>query len=107
MAQTTARIKRNGKNFEILVDEDIALKVKKGEEGVSAAVLTDSIFYNLKSGEHASLEDLETIFETTDMLDVAEKIIKNGEIVRTSASLSEDQEKKYKQVVDFLHKNAS
>ena len=31
MAQTTARIKKEGKNFEVLVDLDEALKFKKGE----------------------------------------------------------------------------
>jgi len=46
MAQTTARIKRNGKHYEILVDLDEAIKVKRGDSGanINAAVLTEYIF---------------------------------------------------------------
>ncbi|MFA5061348.1 MAG: ribosome assembly factor SBDS [Candidatus Pacearchaeota archaeon] len=108
MTKTIARIKKEGKHFEILVDLEEALKVAKGEKNanLSSAILTDAVFYNLKSGEHASEEDLEKAFETTNFEEVAEKIIKTGEIVRTTESMKEEQNKKYKQVVDFLSKNA-
>lgn len=108
MTQTTARIKRGGKHFEILVDLEEALKVRNESPGanINSAVLTNDIFYNLKSGEHASTEDLQEFFETTDAIQVAEKIIKSGEVVRTSESIKDEQEKKYKQVVDFLSRNA-
>jgi len=106
MAQTTARVTRDGKHFEILVDLDEALKVKRGEGDVGVAVLTDSVFYNLKSGEHVSSEDLQKAFETSDFMKVAEKIIKQGEVVRTSESIKGVHDAKYKQVVDFLVRNA-
>jgi len=107
MAQTTARTKKNGKTFEILVDEDLALKFRKGEGDINSVVLTESIFHNLKSGEHVSSSDLEESFGSSDFTKVCEKIIKNGEVVRTTASINSDQERKYKQVVDFLSKNAT
>ena len=106
MAQTTARIKRNGKNFEVLVDLDEAMKVRKGEGNPGAAVLTDEIFHNLKAGEKAAVVDLENVFGTSDMIAVAEKIIKEGEVVRTAESMKAGHDVKYKQVVDFLAKNA-
>jgi ribosome maturation protein SDO1 len=108
MTQTTARIKKGGKHFEILVDLDEALKVAKGDKNanLSSAIITDMIFYDLKAGQRASEEDLITAFETSDFMTVAEKIIKNGEVVRTTESIKAEQEKKYKQVVDFLSKNA-
>jgi len=106
MVQTTARVKKDGKHFEILVDLDEALKVKKGDGNINAAVLTDAVFYNLKAGEHASSEDLEKNFGTSDVVAVAEKIIKGGEIVRTAESMKGEHEKMYKQVVDFLARNA-
>lgn len=104
--QTTARIKKEGKNFEILVDLDEALKFKKGDGDLNSSVITDAVFYNLKSGEHASSSDLDNIFGTSVFEEVAEKIIKFGEIVMTAEHNREDQNKKYKQVVDFLVKNA-
>lgn len=108
MTQTTARIKKNGKHFEILVDLDEAMKVKRNEDGanINAAVITEYIFNNLKSGENASESDMEDAFGSSDMTIVAEKIIKNGEVVRTTESMKTDHDIKYKQIVDFLSKNA-
>jgi ribosome maturation protein SDO1 len=106
MTQTTARIKKDGKHFEILVDLEEAMKVKKDEGNINVAVLTDSVFYNLKSGEHASSEDLIKNFGTDDFTEVAQKIIKNGEVVQTTESMKAVHDKMYKQVVDFLVRNA-
>ena len=108
MKNTTARIVKGGKRFEILVDEAEAIRFRRGEPGSSfnAAVLTDAVFYNLKSGEHASADDMEVKFGTNEFEAVCTKIIKEGEVVRTTESRKEDQNKQYKQVVDFLVKNA-
>ncbi|MCK4997435.1 ribosome assembly factor SBDS [Candidatus Pacearchaeota archaeon] len=108
MANTTARIKKGGQHFEVLVDLDEAMKVRKDETGasLSSAVLTESIFHNLKSGEQASHNELEVAFGTSDTMEVAEKIIKTGEVVRTTESIKQEHNAKYKQVVDFLSKNA-
>jgi len=96
MTQTIARIRKEGKHFEILVDLEEAIKVAKGdkEANIGSAVLTDKIFYNLKSGEHASDSDLEKAFETTNFME------------KTIESIKAEQNKKYKQIVDFLSRNA-
>lgn len=107
MTETTARIKKEGKHYEILVDLEEAIKFKDDKGDITQAVLTDSIFHNLKSGENASKEDLEKNFQTTDPLEVARIIIKSGEIVKPTEYLNKKQDEKYKQVVDFLSKNAS
>lgn len=106
MVQTTARIRKGANNFEILVDLDEALKVKRDEGNISSAVLTDSVFHNLKSGEHASQDVLEIEFGTTDFNEICTKIIKSGEVVLPAQYINEKVEQKYKQVVDFLVKNA-
>jgi ribosome maturation protein SDO1 len=69
-------------------------------------VITQAIFKNLKAGEQASTEDLEKSFATTDVMEVARLIIKSGELERTTESKNAEQDKKYKQVVEFLTKNA-
>jgi len=97
---------RGGKHFEILVDLDEALRIRKGEGNVGVAVLTNAVFYNLKSGEHASAEDLEKNFGTSDIMEVAEKIIKGGEIEKPIEFVKREHDAKYKQVVDFLVRNA-
>lgn len=108
MTKTTARIRKGAKHFEILVDLEEAMKFKKDAPGanLSAAVLTNDIFTNLKSGDKASSDDLEVNFETSDVMEVAKKIIKQGEVVQTTESIRAEQNKRYKQVVDFLSKNA-
>lgn len=105
--QIPAKIKRDGKNFEILVDLDEALKVRGGNGDVRLAVVTSEVFYNLKSGESASSADLEKIFGTTDYLVIAEKIIKSGEMEIPAEFFKKEREQKYKQVVDFLVKNTA
>lgn len=105
MANTTARIKQGGKNFEIIVDLDDALKFKKGEiseiepEG-------DKIFTDSKKGFVASPADLKESFGTEDVNEIAGKIIKQGEVLLTQEYRDEEREKKIKQVVDFLASNA-
>lgn len=108
MAQTTARITKGSAHFEILVDLEEAMKIKRGDEQAdpARAIITDEIFRNLKSGEKASEDELELHFQTTDPTEVAIKIIKNGEVVRTAESMRTETEQKYKQVVDQLSKMA-
>ena len=105
MAQTTARINKSGKHFEILVDLEDALKFKKNEiDSIEAE--GDIIFRDIKKAERAPTSDLENAFGTTDSNEVAKEIIKKGEILITQDQRNAEQEKKFKQVVDFLSKNS-
>jgi len=103
MAQTTARISKAGKHFEISVDLDDALKFKKGE---ISSIDVDTIFSDLKKGERASSSDLKEAFGTENALEIAKKIIKEGEVLVNQEFRDAEQEKKIKQVVDFLVTNA-
>lgn len=107
MTQTEARITRKGKKYEILVDLDEALKIRDGKsDNIGAAVLTSAIFHNLKSGDIASGAELESDFETSNIDEVCKKIITHGEVVLPAEYIKKMQEGKYKQVVDFISKNA-
>jgi len=105
MTQTLARIKQKGKNFEIIVDLNEALKFKKGEIS-SIEAEGDKIFSDSKKGEVASGSDLKSAFGTEDIGNVIEKIIKDGEVQTTQEHRDAEQEKKFKQVVDFLVNNS-
>jgi len=104
MTQTTARIKREGKHFEVIVDMEEALKFRRGNGQV--ILETDKIFLNAKKGDLASREDLEKLFETTDVQKIAEIIVKRGEIEETQEHRSAEHEMKFKQIVDFFVRNA-
>jgi len=105
MTTTTARIKKAGKNFEIIIDLDDALKFKKGEISYIEAE-GDKIFSDSKKGFTASSSDLQEAFGTTDINEIARKIIKEGEVLVTQEHRDEEKEKKEKQVIDFLSNNA-
>jgi ribosome maturation protein SDO1 len=105
MTQTTVRIKKAGKHFEILVDLEDAMKFKRGESSFIQAE-TDVIFRDAKKGDRAPSVDLEAAFGTTDPNVIIPKIVKEGEVLTTQDFRDAEHEKKIKQVVDFLSKNA-
>jgi len=105
MTNTLARIKKTGKNFEIIVDMNNALKFKKGEISFIEAE-GDRIFTDSKKGFVASNSDLENAFGTTDTNEIIKEIVKNGEVLLTQEHRDAEQEKKFKQVVDFLTRNS-
>ena len=107
MTQSIARIKIKGKNFEIIIDVDKALELKKGGQvGIQEVLAIDKVFSDSKKGFHSSESDLQECFGTKEINIIAEKIIKNGEIVLPLEYKRKELEGKEKQVVDFLSKNA-
>ncbi len=105
MAQTTVRMDKSGKHFEILVDLEDAMKFKRGE--ISSIIAeSEVIFRDVKKGERAPTSDIESAFGTTDSNEIIPKIVKGGEILTTQDFRDAEQEKRFKQVVDFLTRNA-
>ena len=102
---TTARIKQSGKNFEIVVDLDKALEFRKSGRG-NDFLESDSVFADSKKGMVSPQSELEEAFGTTDVNEIAEKIVKNGEVLVSQEHRDGEREKKYRQVVEFLSKNA-
>jgi ribosome maturation protein SDO1 len=102
---TTARIRKAGKNFEIIVDLDEALKFRKGL-GSSSGAESDKIFTDLKKGLIASQIELKFAFGTADSQPIIAEIVRKGEILTTQEYRDDEREKKIKQVIDFLVKNS-
>ena len=107
MTQTTARIKQAGKPFEIVVDMERALKYKKGETTIVDFLETDQIFTDAKKGLKAPEKDIMEAFGTKDANIIAGKIVKSGEVLTTQEHRDEEKEKREKQVIDFLVRNAA
>jgi len=83
MAIVTARIKVKGKHYEVSVDLDEALKVKNGSGNLTSALQSNTIFYDLRKGTNASESDLKDAFGTTNIQEIATKIIQSGEVQKT------------------------
>ncbi|NCO11594.1 ribosome assembly factor SBDS [Candidatus Pacearchaeota archaeon CG_4_9_14_0_2_um_filter_39_13] len=106
MVYVIARKKAAGKNFEVSVDFDEAMKFKKGEGDITAALNSNGIYDDVDKGTIASNDDLKAGFGTADLYDVAKKIIKEGELQKPQEFRDAEREKRIKKVVDLIIRNA-
>ena len=102
-----ARLRKEGNVFEILVDCDAALEMKKGKSiGIDDVVATDEIFKDVKKGDKASTSELQKIFGSDDVRKIAEIIVREGEVQLTSKHRAQDREEKKKRIINIIHRNA-
>ncbi len=102
-----ARLNRQGRHFEILVDCDKALEYKKGKDIPLEDILaTTQVYFDVKKGEKVSDDDLKAAFEAKDVMEAIKKILKKGEIQLTSKHREEEKQNKIKQIIDIIHRNA-
>lgn len=101
-----ANIKKDGHNFEILVDCDKALEFKNGKGVVDDCLAAFEIFKDAKKGDKASKNILEEIFQTNDFRKIAEIIIKQGHVQLTKEHLNKGFDELRKQIVNIIHRNA-
>ena len=106
MATVEAIIKVKGKQFEISVNLDEALKVRAGTGNVSSALNTPSIYTDARKGLVASKGELNYAFDTEDVYSIAEIIMKKGEIQKNQEFRDAERDKKVKQVIDLVLRNA-
>lgn len=106
MVYVTARKKVKGLQYEISVDFDEAMKLKDGSGNISSALNSNAIFTDLNKGMKASNNELDNAFGTSDLYEVAEKIIKDGEVQKPQEFRDAEKEARIKKVVDLILKNA-
>jgi len=106
MANVTARIKIKGKTYEIMVNLDEALRVREGSGDLMSALDCNAIYHDIKKGEIVPKAELIDAFGTADFMQAARKIIEKGEIQKTQEFRDAEHEKRIKQVIDILLKNA-
>ncbi|MFH5798801.1 ribosome assembly factor SBDS [Haladaptatus sp. CMAA 1911] len=104
----TARLESHGARFEVLVDPDAALAMKRGDfDGdIEDVIAAEDVFENASRGDRPAEEDLETVFETTDPLEIIPEVVKRGEIQITAEQRKEMQDQKHKQLVNRITRNA-
>jgi len=104
----TARLESHGARFEVLVDPDAALAIKREEfDGdLEAVIAADDVFENASRGDRPAETDLEAVFDTTDEMAIIPEVIKEGEIQITAEQRREIQEQKHRQLVTKITRNA-
>jgi len=99
-----ARLKKDGKDFEVLVDCERALKFKEGGEFVDVLV-SDKIYKDNKKGLVASEDDLKA-FGNIDLTEIAKEIVKKGDVQLTTEYRNNLREEKKKQIINIIHRNS-
>ncbi|WP_227130824.1 ribosome assembly factor SBDS [Halorubellus salinus] len=104
----TARLESHGTRFEVLVDPDAALSIKRGEfDGdLEDVIAAEDVYENASRGDRPAESDLEDVFGTTDPMEIIPEVIKRGEIQITAEQRREMQEQKHKQLVNKIARNA-
>ncbi len=127
------RIEKGGRTFEMLIDPEQAWEAKKiireeinkrlkagsAKSRVSVEELINdpkinlemifesfSVFEDLRRGKKATDGDMEAIFNTTDGKTISGYILLDGEIQWTKAQREEERNKKLKQIITIISKNA-
>lgn len=105
-----ARLSLDGHHFEILVDPDAALRFKegggKGDIDAAKDLAIDTIFKDAKKGDHVGEHTLEKVFGTTNIAEIAKRILQKGEFHLTTEQRRTLQEKKRKSIVQLIARNA-
>lgn len=102
-----ARLKSHGIFFEVLVDPDGALALRRGESiNIEDILAVEDIFENASRGDRSAEEDLQKAFGTTDVLPIAGMIIRKGEVSLTAEQRRRFIENKRRQVIEIIARNA-
>ena len=102
-----ARYEAKGHRFEVLVNPDLAIKLKEGKSiSIDDVLVSDFIYKDAKKGLKASPEAMREVFGTDDPRTVAAEIIKRGEIQLTAEQRRKLIEEKKAQILNLIAKNA-
>ncbi|MCK5477174.1 MAG: ribosome assembly factor SBDS [Candidatus Aenigmarchaeota archaeon] len=98
-----AQLKKNKKTFDLLLDFDKYLEWKNNKKiPIEDLIVGEYCFSDIKKAERANEEDLKECFGSIDLEKIAEEILKKGQIQMTTKEKQELQERKRKQIIDFI-----
>ncbi|MCI4432084.1 MAG: ribosome assembly factor SBDS [Nitrosopumilus sp.] len=102
---TIVRYSHEGEKFEILVKPDPALDYKLGKKkDISAIMVSDEIYTDSGKGTKPSTEKLIKAFKTEDVLEIAEIMLRKGDLNLTTEQRRKMVEEKRKQIVSYIAK---
>jgi ribosome maturation protein SDO1 len=102
-----ARIEKNSECFEILVDPELALRLRRGESvSFNDLMAIDTVFKDAAKGSTQSPEALSRAFGSSDIETVAREIIREGRLQLTTEQRREMREAKRREIIEIIAKNA-
>ena len=101
------RYVHEGHKFEVLVDPDLAMEVKKGKEvNPDSLLAVDTVFKDSGKGEEQSETLLKEVFGTAEPAEVAKKIILQGSVQLTTEQRRAFREKRRREIIQIIATNA-
>lgn len=100
-----AKLKRGADNFEIVIDPNKAMQFKKGIGEIQDVLVYPKVFSDAKKGMKAPENRMKAIFGTTDINEVAKKIIKEGTVQATAEYRTAQTQQKKQRIIDLIHRN--
>jgi len=97
-----ARLDIKGEHFELLVDPELAWKIREGEPMDLRVLAVEQVFRDAGKGERASDQSLEEAFGTSEMKVIAQQIITQGNLQLTTERRKALQEQKRKAIIAEL-----
>ena len=103
---TIVRLVIDNDKFEILVKPDPALDYKLGKKvDLSNILLSDEIYSDANKGTRIADEKLIKNFKTKDSIEIAKKILEQGEVNLTTDQRRRMVEEKKKQIIQYINRN--
>ncbi len=108
-----ARLKKGGLNFEVVIDPDLAIKYRqqhgKDEKGneidIREVLKSTHIYSDAQKGMLAPENEMKKLFGTDDELEIAKKILLEGEIQLTAEYRTQLLEEKRKRIAFLISRN--
>lgn len=98
-----ARLETHGEKFEILVDPDLAYLFKTGsKKDILNMLAVEEIFTDARKADRPTAESLKKAFGTTDIMKIAEVIIRKGDVQLTTEQRKKMVEEKRRKIVAIL-----
>jgi ribosome maturation protein SDO1 len=104
----TARLESHGERFEVLVDPDAALAMKRDEFNgdLEEVIAAEDVFEDASRGDRPPETALEEVFETTDPMEIIPEVVDRGDIQITADQRRAMQEQKRRQLITTITRNA-
>lgn len=101
----TAWLKSHGEHFEIVINPDEALEYRRTsgkQPEIKECIRSEHIFADAKKGQLASEEALEKVFKTEDELQIARRLILEGEIQLSAEHRQQIRDEKRKRIMNKI-----
>lgn len=106
MVNVIAKYVSKGEKFEIIVDSELAWEYRLGKRtSLENVLISDTVYKDANKGERATTASLQKVFGTTDIMKIADIIIKKGDLPITAERRNKLIEENRKKIISIITKN--